>query len=181
MGRRALLGGVGAAAAASAAGEASAQGWWPFARRGASQTQTAQTPAPDHAAHDHGGHEGHAGHGDDADPGLTQEEAAVVAALLSCDSAAETCLTHCITLLGQGDTSMAGCADSVRDMLAVCRATRTLMQNKSALAGRQLVVCRDACAACRARCQLHAAHHAQCAACAAACERAIAAINVLIG
>ena len=167
--RRLLLAG-GAIVSALGAGEASAQTWWPFGRR---ETQAAPATQADP----------HAGHHGAATPSaeLSAEESAVIAALSHCDDVGEACLTHCLALLSAGDTSMAACARAVREMLAVCRATRTLLQSRSALAAAQLAVCRDACSACRATCQAHAAHHAQCGACAQSCAAAIAAIDALFG
>jgi|CXWL01.1.fsa_nt_gi Cys-rich four helix bundle protein (predicted Tat secretion target) len=164
IGRRSVL--LGAAIAAAPAGsEAAAQTWWPFRRLDNAQAVPVQ-------------HEGHAGHAVAAP--MSAQESAVVAALGVCDSVGEACLTHCLALLGEGDASMAACARGVRDMLAVCRATQTLVQGQSALAGAQLALCRDACSACAAACAPHASHHAPCAACAEQCRNTVAAIDALM-
>lgn len=169
--RRAVL--VGSAfAAALGVREASAQ-IWPFGRRADPQPIPAQ-----HNGHEM--HDMHAGIGAPADPALSEREMAVVHALMHCDMAGQACLTHCLALMAQGDTSVAECARNVRDTLAVCEATRTLLQNRSALAAAQLAVCRDSCTACRAACQPHLGHHEQCRACAQACTDAIAAIDALL-
>lgn len=180
--RRTMIAG---AAGVLAAPEAYAQSWWPFGRREQAQTTPAQHEGHggDHGAGhgEHGGeHEGHGMHPSAPEAAFTGEEGAVVHALLHCAATGEACLTHCLSLLAEGDQSMAGCARAVREMLAVCEATRTLMQSRSSLVGAQLAVCRDACAACRAACQPHAGHHAQCAACAQSCAEAIAAIEALL-
>jgi Cys-rich four helix bundle protein (predicted Tat secretion target) len=160
----------GSAAAALGAGEAAAQ-IWPFRRRDEPQPIPAQ-----HSGHDtHNMHEGPA-----ADPALSEQEMAAVHALMHCDMAGQACLTHCLALMAQGDASVAECARNVRDTLAVCEATRTLLQSRSSLAAAQLAVCRDACTACRAACQPHIGHHEQCRACAEACTNAIAAIDALL-
>lgn len=165
--RRVLLtGGVGALALA--APEAAAQ-IWPFGRR--------EAPIPVQ-------HQGHGGHTVPASPApetaLTVEENTVVNALMTCDAVGQACLSHCLALMAQGDSSMAGCARAVREMLGVCAAARTLMYSGSSLAAAQLAVCRDACSACRVACEPHISHHAQCAACAGACARAVAAIDALM-
>ncbi len=171
--RRFLLVG-GAIVSVAAAGEAAAQNWWPFGRRDAAQnTQTAQNAPPPIRTRAITARQS-------ANSALGEGEAAVVHALLHCDRAGEACLTHCLALLAAGDASMAACARGVREMLAVCGATRTLMQSQSALAAAQLAVCRNACAACRAACQPHAAHHAECGACAQSCAETIAAIDALL-
>lgn len=166
--RRAILLGATVMAALSAK-EATAQIWL-FRRR--------EEPQPIPAQHqDHSGHAGHAGH---AASGLSEQEDAVVHALAHCDMVGQACLTHCLSLLAQGDASMAACASSVREMLSVCGATSTLIQSRSSLAAAQLAVCRDACAACRAACLPHVDHHTQCSECAQACTRAIVAIEALL-
>ena len=164
IGRRSLMLGA-AIAAAPVGGEAAAQDWWPFRRRDGAQNVPAQ-------------HEGHGAHA--AVAPVSREEAAVVAALGACEAVGEACLTHCLALLGAGDASMAACARGVRDMLAVCRATQTLVQGQSALAGAQLALCRDACSACAAACAPHTSHHAPCSDCADQCRSAIAAIDALM-
>lgn len=167
--RRAIL--LGATVFATfGANEAVAQ-IWPFRRR--------EEPQPIPAQHqDHSGHAGHAGHA--SDTGLSEPESAVVHALAHCDMVGQACLTHCLSLLAQGDSSMAACASGVREMFSVCQATTVLIQSRSSLAAAQLAVCRDACAACRAACLPHVDHHAQCSECAQACTRAIVAIEALL-
>lgn len=161
-----LLGGGLALAAPSAAAQI-----WPFGRR--------EAPVPTPAQH-----QGHAGHGGAAattpETALTPQETAVVTALMNCEATGQACLTHCLALMAQGDSSMAACAGAVREALSVCEAARTLMHAGSALAAAQLAVCRDACAACRVACEPHISHHAQCAACAGACAQAVAAIDALM-
>ncbi|MEQ1618086.1 MAG: hypothetical protein ABL883_07050 [Terricaulis sp.] len=152
--------------------EAAAQ-IWPFRRR--EEPQPIPVQHQDHSSH--GGHAGHAG----PDTGLSEPESAVVHALAHCDMVGQACLTHCLSLLAQGDASMAACASGVREMLSVCQATTVLIQSRSSLAAAQLAVCRDACAACRAACLPHVDHHTQCSECAQACTRAIVAIEALLG
>lgn len=163
--RRTVLAGT-----AFGAGEASAQNWWPFGR---------STPEAQILPAQHGGHAGHGEHGA-PEAGQSAEESELIHALTHCDATGEACLTHCLTLLSQGDASMAACARSVREMRAVCGAARTLMQSRSTLAAAQLAVCRDACSACQAACRPHIDHHTQCAQCAEACAHAIAAIDALM-
>lgn len=171
MNRRMALAGA-AIGAVFAASEAAAQTWWPWGRR---RQDPETTPVQ------HQGHGEHGGHGEPSDAAnLSVVEAEALHALMHCDAAGETCLTHCLALMAQGDGSMAACARGVREMLAVCGSTRTLLQSRSALVAAQLAVCRDACSACRAACLPHTSHHAECAACAEACTHAIAAIDALM-
>ena len=119
----------------------------------------ATTLANAHGNHDHGSHSHAANSTDNA------YEAARKAAG-HCVSAGQVCLTHCITLLSKGDTSMKDCAAAVNQMLALCGA----MQN---LAPSLAKVCIEACKQCAAACQKHAAHHAECKACYESCTDCI--------
>jgi|CXWL01.1.fsa_nt_gi Cys-rich four helix bundle protein (predicted Tat secretion target) len=168
--RRTIFLGATALASLSAAGAAAQI--WPFRRRA--------DPQPIPAQHqEHSGHSGHDGHAA-SDIGLSGAESEVIHTLAHCEMTGQACLTHCLSLLAQGDSSMAACASGVREMLSVCQATTTLIQSRSSLAAAQLAVCRDACAACRAACLPHVDHHAQCSECAQACTHAIAAIEALM-
>jgi Cys-rich four helix bundle protein (predicted Tat secretion target) len=173
--RRALVVGAFVLTAGGAGGANAQSGLWPFGRRNNGQAQPAQQPAPEHD------HMEHMHHGDGADFALTEQETATVRALTACSVAGEVCLSHCIQTLSTGDVSMAACARSVRDMLAICRSTQALIETHSTFAGQQLALCRDACNACRSECAPHATHHAACRACAEACQASIAAIDALLG
>lgn len=129
-----------------------------------------------HAEHTQGGHtpSGH-GHHEHNTAGehlarVQQGEAKLVAAVAECGAAGELCLTHCITRLSQGDSSLGECAARVRDMLAVCQATSTLAASGSPLLPALKQVCNEACGACAEACAPHSKHHAECAACLRACR-----------
>ena len=87
----------------------------------------ATTLANAHSNHDHGSHSHAANSTDNA------YEAARKAAG-HCVSAGQVCLTHCITLLSKGDTSMKDCAAAVNQMLALCGAMQNLAAQNSRLA-----------------------------------------------
>lgn len=96
----------------------------------------------------------------------------------ACIGKGEICLTHCVELLAQGDKSMASCARSVREMLALCSALRSLAHQEAPALPKLAAVCLDACTRCEAECRKHASVHAQCkecgescAACAAECKK----------
>ena len=95
-----------------------------------------------------------------------------------CVSKGEVCLTHCYELLAQGDRSMASCAKSVREMLALCNALRSLASQQAPALPKLAAVALDACTRCEAECRKHEKMHIQCkecgdacAACAAECRR----------
>jgi Cys-rich four helix bundle protein (predicted Tat secretion target) len=101
------------------------------------------------------------------------KNAAALAALRNCVSAGEVCMQHCLDLLAKGDTSMAGCSQSVNQMLAVCRAVPTLVAANSPHLKAMASVCVKVCESCKAECDKHAAHHPECKACADACAQTV--------
>lgn len=117
-------------------------------------------------------HGGHAGHEHGGGPAAANPELARRAG--ECVIAGEACTVHCLTLLGQGDTSMRECSQSVYEMLAVCRAVTALASQGSPRLAALAAICVDTCTACEAACRPHAAHHAACQACAEACLATIA-------
>ena len=126
----------------------------------------ATTLANAHGHHDHGSHSHAANSTDNA------YEAARKAAGY-CVAAGQVCLTHCITLLSKGDTSMKDCAAAVNQMLALCGAMQNLAAQNSRLTPSLAKVCIEACKQCAAACQKHAAHHAECKACYESCTDCI--------
>ena len=128
----------------------------------------ATTLANAHGNHDHGSHSHAVNSTDNA------YEAARKAAG-HCVSAGQVCLTHCITLLSKGDTSMKDCAAAVNQMLALCGAMQNLAAQNSRLTPSLAKVCIEACKQCAAACQKHAAHHAECKACYESCLNCIQA------
>ncbi|HGO6511223.1 TPA: four-helix bundle copper-binding protein [Neisseria gonorrhoeae] len=86
-----------------------------------------------------------------------------------CLDAGQVCLTHCLSLLTQGDTSMSDCAVAVRQMLALCGAVHDLAAQNSPLTRDAAKVCLEACKQCAKACKEHSAHHAECKACYESC------------
>ncbi len=105
---------------------------------------------------------------------------ALVATTSKCVSTGDACLSHCLTLLGQGDKELAACAKTVRDTIATCAALRELAAANSphvaALAKVVGSVCRD----CKAECDKHEKHQVcrecgeACAQCAKECDKVAA-------
>lgn len=109
----------------------------------------------DHHDHDHGG--------------MAMRNAGVIATSSDCIKLGEACLAHCLYLLGSGDTTMVGCAQSVNEMLAICNALLRLASQDSKLLPAMAKVAADACASCEKECRKHEKKHAECKACADAC------------
>ena len=104
----------------------------------------------------------------------------LIDAVSKCTSAAQVCLQHCIARLSTGDTSMAECARTVRDMLAICGAMGPIASANSELLQGLAALCQRACQACADACRKHADHHAECRACAEACEGTLAVVKKFV-
>ena len=81
----------------------------------------------------------------------------------------ELCLAHCLILLGDGDKSVAGCARSVNETLALCEGLRKLVAQDSKRAKAVALIAMNACLDCEKECLKHAKLHKECRDCAAAC------------
>ena len=95
----------------------------------------------------------------------------LVDATADCLKKGEVCEQHCFTLLGSGDTSMASCAMSVRDMLASTRSLFTLASAGSKHTPLVARSCAQICKDCEVECRKHADKHQPCRDCADACAR----------
>ena len=109
-----------------------------------------------------------------------QTQRALAKAIGQCIEEGNVCLDHCLVLLGRGDTSLAECAKSVRDMLAVCSATQALVAGSSAHVKAAVQLCIDVCTDCERACRKHEAEHAICKACANACAATIKAARAFL-
>lgn len=116
----------------------------------------AHADAHDHK-HDH--HHHHAGFKNDA---LTDAAA-------HCLSRGEICLDHCHDLLEQGDRTMAPCARSVNEMLAICTALHRVAAQNAASLKQMAAIAADVCKRCEDECRKHANKHPECKDCADAC------------
>lgn len=120
------------------------------------------------AAEDHSHHHGH-GHDTLAD------------AAARCVARGETCLAHCLDLLGKGDRSIAPCAVSVNEMLAVCGALGRLAAQDAPSLPAIARAAHDVCRRCEEECRRHEQKHAQCRACADACAECAKACEGAMG
>ncbi|RZS56891.1 four-helix bundle copper-binding protein [Sphaerotilus mobilis] len=118
----------------------------------------AAAQAADPHAHHHGGHAGHGA-----------PNAALIAAASACVSTGQACLAHCLVLLGNGDKEMAGCAQSVNQLLAVCDALHKVAAQQGPILKDLARVAAKTCEACEKECRKHASKHAECKACADSC------------
>jgi Cys-rich four helix bundle protein (predicted Tat secretion target) len=116
-----------------------------------------------------------------AAPALPPGDGSVLDSAFDCQRKGAACEEHCVRMLATGDTSMAECFLTVRDMLPATLALARLAGNgsKHVPAAARLVV--EVCEPCEAACRKHAATHAVCRDCADACAVTIAACRKLIG
>lgn len=107
--------------------------------------------------------------------------AALVDAAFDCRKKGEACANHCVRMLATGDTSMAECMLSVREMLPATEALGRLatMGSKRVPSAARLAL--EACEVCEAACRKHAQVHPVCRDCADACARTMAACRSAIG
>ena len=119
--------------------------------------------AQDEHMHHHDGHDEHASHGEVA------RHKALVDSALECVKRGEVCISHCISSLGQGDTSLKDCLRSVLTMMPSCEALARLAALDAPRLKEFAKVCGDICADCQAECKKHQDHHAACKACGEAC------------
>lgn len=127
----------------------------------AASAMSAVAMAANHDHHAHGA------------PGVAQRNAGLIAASADCLKTGEACLAHCLYLLGNGDTSIAACAQSVNELLASCTALMKLAGQDSKFVPALAKVAGEICASCEKECRKHADHHPECKACADSCAACV--------
>ncbi len=85
-----------------------------------------------------------------------------------CAQHGDECVAHCIELFKTGDTSLAKCAQTVNEMIVMCRvlAKMATYQSEQVKALAKVVI--DVCQVCADECGKHT-KHVQCKACAQSC------------
>ncbi len=105
--------------------------------------------------------------------GMMNKHGKLVETTLHCIRDGEACLDHCLKLFKTGDTSVADCAATVTEMLAMCTAMHKMASHDSKYAGQLASVCLKVCQECEKQCNKHAKKHEACAACARSCKECI--------
>ena len=103
-----------------------------------------------------------------------------VDAALDCLKNGQACLDHCMILFKKGDNSVAACADTVNEMLAMCSTLSKLASYQSTHLKAFAKVCIASCKDCRKECRKHEDKHAECKACADSCKNCIEQCEKLI-
>ncbi len=106
-------------------------------------------------------------HGANKNKGLAETAA-------HCVVQGQACMDHCMELFKTGDTSVANCADTVNEMLAMCSTLSKMASYQSAHLATLAKVCIAVCEDCERECNEHK-EHAECKACAEACKECIKA------
>jgi len=104
----------------------------------------------------------------------------VVDTALDCVKKGQACIEHCLELFKIGDTSVAECANTVQEMLAICTAISQLASYRSKYLPDLAKVCINVCEDCENECRKHEKMHAACKACANSCEECIKECKKLI-
>jgi Cys-rich four helix bundle protein (predicted Tat secretion target) len=89
-----------------------------------------------------------------------------------CVGHGDACLQHCVDMLSTGDTSMAACAKTVREMLTACRAVGEAAARGSKFLASYAKVALVACQECEQECRKHP-QMGVCLDCADACAECI--------
>ncbi len=124
------------------------------------------------AGHSHHDHSMHHNHGASSLQPLVDSAA-------KCVTTGQTCLAHCLVLLGEGDKAMAECARAVNQMMAACGALQNLAAQASRLTGQMAALALEACSECEKACRKHADKHAECKACMESCGECIKACKAV--
>ena len=74
---------------------------------------------------------------------------------LDCIKTGQACLDHCFELFKQGDNSVAECADTVNEMLAMCTALTQMASSQSKHLAEVAKVCAAVCRDCKKACRIH--------------------------
>lgn len=107
--------------------------------------------------------------------------AGLAVATADCVQKGQVCLSHCLTLLAQGEKDMAACAQSVNQMLALCSALQSLVNQNSKLVKNLAAVALEACEQCQEQCKKHADKHEECKACGESCAACAKECKKLLG
>lgn len=90
-----------------------------------------------------------------------------------CAQHGDECIDHCIALFKTGDTSLANCADTVNEMIVMCRALAKMATYQSEDLKAVAKICINVCQRCVDECSKHEDKHPNCKACADSCRACI--------
>jgi len=111
---------------------------------------------------------------------MEDTRARLIDSAMACIKAGDACNQHCIELFKSGDTSLAGCADSVQDMVATCTALTKLAASNSRHLKTMAQLCMNVAEDCEKECRKHADKHDECKSCANGCLECIDACKAYL-
>jgi Cys-rich four helix bundle protein (predicted Tat secretion target) len=104
----------------------------------------------------------------------------LIAAAADCVAKANLCLQHCLTLLGDGDKSMAACAKSSSQVSAICTALGQFAAGQSKNLSQLAKVAMEVCKDCEEECK-KTNKHPECKACEESCAACYKECKALVG
>lgn len=130
--------------------------------KGLLATAAVVTAAPTLAADDHSHHHHQ----------MSKINKALVNIANQCAQHGDECIDHCIELFKSGDTTVAKCAETVSEMIVMCRALAKMGTYQSEQLVAVAKICIDVCQVCADECGKHTKHE-QCKACEESCLECI--------
>ena len=131
----------------------------------ATQQAFAQAQPGEHAHHRHG----------------KGKNLALADSAAKCVTTGEACGNHCITVLEQGDKTIAACARSVNQLIAICTALQAVAAQDGTQLAKLAKVAMDVCKECEDECRKHEKKHQECKDCGDACAACYKECKKLVG
>lgn len=114
--------------------------------------------------------------------GAGKRNKALIKSAGECVETGQDCAHHCLVLLGEGDKSLAACAKSVSDLVAVCSALQQLASAESPYLAEMAKLSMKVCEDCEKECKKpEVAKHEECKACADACAACYKECRKIVG
>jgi Cys-rich four helix bundle protein (predicted Tat secretion target) len=114
--------------------------------------------------------------------GASKRNQALIKSAGDCVETGQVCVHHCLVLLGEGDKSMAPCAKSVSDLIAVCATLQQLASAESPYLAEMAKLSMKVCEDCEKECKKpEVAKHEECKACAESCAACHKECKKLVG
>lgn len=110
----------------------------------------------------------------------TAQQPDLLEAINTCLDKGRRCISHCLVVFKEGDTSLADCAAKVHEMYAICDAYAYLLSANSTYSRDYAAICARVCKDCEKECRKHE-KHIECRGCAEACANVQDMIKLTFG
>jgi Cys-rich four helix bundle protein (predicted Tat secretion target) len=126
-------------------------------------------------SHDHSGHMMHQGGATNGPQNMSRKlpNFQLMQSAQNCITTANICVSHCINLISQGDSSLNDCLRTASEMIPSCNALGQLASMNAKRLKEYVEFCIVVCNDCEIECRKHQNHHWQCKQCAEACAECI--------